>query len=109
MKPTIRERVSGARLRDAVPPLYRDEVVKGIDPAGTYSLVLCAHNPRDVIHSAPLVRAFRRLEKPAANGVIVVGTVFTEEAKAVAAQHGARIVALHKALWTDESARARQL
>lgn len=109
MKATIRERVSGARLRDAVPPLYRDEVVKGIDPAGVYSLVLCAHNPRDVIHSAPLVQAFRRLQKPAANGVIVVGTVFTEEAKAVAAAHGARIVALHKALWTDASARARQL
>jgi hypothetical protein len=42
------------------------------------------------------------------NGVIVVGTVFAEEAKTVAAQHGARIVALHKVLWTDESARARQ-
>src|SRR4051794_19574304 len=109
MKPTIRERVSGARLRDAVPPLYRDDIVKDSDPAGTYSLILCAHNPRDVIHSAPLIRAFRRLENPAENGVIVVGTVFTEEAKAVAAQHGARIVALHKALWTDESARARQL
>jgi hypothetical protein len=109
MKASIRERVSGARLRDAVPPLYRDEVMKGIDPAGVYSLVLLAHNPRDVIHSAPLIRAFRRLDKPAENGVIVVGTVFTEEAKAVAASHGARIVALHKALWTDESARARQL
>jgi hypothetical protein len=109
MKATIRERVSGARLRDAVPPLYRDEIVKGTDPAGVYSLVLCAHNPRDVIQSAPLVQAFRRLRTPAANGVIVVGTVFTEEAKAIAAQHGARIVALHKALWTDASARARQL
>lgn len=109
MKATIRERVSGTRLRNAVPPLYRDEIVKGIDPAGIYSLVLCAHTPRDVIHSAPLVQAFRRLTKPAANGVIVVGAVFTEEAKAVAAQHGARLVSLHKAKWTDESARARQL
>ncbi|MDB5825673.1 MAG: hypothetical protein JWR21_4377 [Herminiimonas sp.] len=109
MKATIRERVVGARLRDAVPPLYRDEVVKGIDPAGFYTLVLCAHNPRDVIHSAPLIQAFRRLGTPAENGVIVVGTVFTEEALAIAAEHGARIVSLHKAKWTDESARQRQL
>jgi hypothetical protein len=109
MKATIRERVSGARLRDTVPPLYRDEVVKDTNPEGIYTVVLCAHNPRDVVHSTPLARAFRRLESPARDGIIVVGTVFTEEARALAAEHGARIVSLHKAKWTDESARARQL
>lgn len=109
MKATIRERVSGARLRDAVPPLYRNEIVKGIDPAGVYTLVLCAHTERDVVHSAPLLQAFRRLGEPAADGVIVVGTVFTEEAKAIAEERGARIVALRKGKWTDESARGRQL
>src|SRR4051812_23209091 len=109
MKATIRERVSGARLRDAVPPLYRDEVAKDADPDGVYTVMLLSHNPRDVVPSAPLIRAFRRLHSPAPNGIIIVGTVFTEEAKAVATEHGARIVALHKALWTDESARQRQL
>jgi hypothetical protein len=109
MKATIRERVAGARLRDAVPPAYRDDVGKNVNPDGVYTLILCAHNARDVIHSAPLIQAFRRLKSLAADGIIIVGTVFTDEAKAVAAEHGARIVALHKGRWTDESARQRQL
>jgi hypothetical protein len=109
MKASIRERVTGVRLRDAVPPPYRDEVVKGTNPEGVYTVILLAHNERDVIPSPPLVKAFRRLASAAADGVIVVGTVFTEEALEIAAQHGARIVALRKSKWTDESARQRQL
>jgi hypothetical protein len=38
-----------------------------------------------------------------------VGTVFTEEALALLAEAGARVVAFRRALWTDESARQRQL
>jgi hypothetical protein len=109
MKATIRERVAGARLRDSVPPAYRDEVMKGANPDGVYTLILLAHNERDVIPSAPLAKALRRLESPAAAGIIIVGTVFTAEALAIAAEHGARVVALRKSKWTDESARQRQL
>jgi hypothetical protein len=109
MKATIRERVSGARLRDMVPPMYRDEVVKGTRSDGIYTVILLAHNERDVIPSVPLMRAFRRLQSPAANGIIIVGTVFTVEALEIAAEHGARVVALRKSKWTDESARQRQL
>jgi DNA-binding LacI/PurR family transcriptional regulator len=109
MKATIREHVAGNRLRDAVPPAYRDQLVRDINPQGAYTLILCAHSERDVIHSAPLVQAFRRLKSQPADGIIVVGTVFTAEAQAIAAEHGARIVALRKGRWTDESARQRQL
>jgi hypothetical protein len=105
MKATIRERVSGRRLADSVPPPYRDEVVKDTRPDGQYTLVLLGHNRRDVIHSAPLRRAFRRLDSPAPDGTIVVGAAFTEEAKALAAEHGARLVSFHKkARWTDDPA-----
>lgn len=109
MKPTVRERVSGAKLRDAVPPPYKEAAMKEIAPDGEYTLVLCAHNPRDVVTSTPLRKAFKRIESPAQNGILVVGSVFTEEAKALAAEHGARIIALHKSVWTDESANQRQL
>jgi hypothetical protein len=109
MRATIRERVTGNRLRDTVPAMYRDEIAKGTNPDGVYTVILLAHNERDVIPSAPLARAFRRLQSPAEDGIIIVGTVFTEEAKEIAAEHGARIVALRKSKWTDESARQRQL
>jgi hypothetical protein len=59
--------------------------------------------------SAQLARAFKRIESSAKDGMIVVGAAFTEEAKAIAAERGAHIVALHKTFWTDESARQRQL
>lgn len=109
MKAAIRSQVSGARLRDSVPPAYRDDVVKDTKPDGLYTIILLAHNERDVIPSAPLIRALRRLGPVAPDGLIIVGTVFTEEALALAAERGARVVAMRKAKWTDESARQRQL
>lgn len=109
MKPTIREHVSGAKLRDAVPPPYREAIAKDVSPDEAYTLVLCAHNPRDVITSTPLRKAFKRLDTPDQERIIVVGSAFTEEAKALAAEYGARIIALHKSFWTDESANQRQL
>lgn len=109
MKASILKKVSGARLRDSVPPPYRDEVAKGVNPAGVYSLVLCPHAERDVVSSPILVQALRRLDEPAPDGVIIVGTVFTQEALQVAEESGARVVALRKSKWTDESARQRQL
>jgi DNA-binding LacI/PurR family transcriptional regulator len=109
MKATIREQVPGVRLADAVPPRYRDEVIKHIDQHGIYTLVLCGHNPRDVNLSSQLARALKRVESVAKDGIIIVGAAFTEEAKALAAERGARIVALHKSARTDESARQRQL
>jgi hypothetical protein len=109
MRATVRERVPGSRIAEAVPPPYRDDIVKQVDPQGTYTLLLCAHHPRDINLSAQVKRAFKRVDSVANDGIIIVGSVFTEEAKAVAAEHGARIVALHKSVWTDESARQRQL
>jgi hypothetical protein len=109
MKATIRERVAGARLRDTVPPAYRDEVSKHTKPDGIYTVILLAHSERDVVPSPPLAKAFRRLQSHGADGIIVVGTVFTEEALQIAAQHGARVIALRNSKWTDESARQRQL
>lgn len=109
MKVSIRERVSGARLPDGVPPAYRLAAIKAVEPDKVYTLMLCAHSRRDVVPSAPLVRAFRRLKEAAPDGIVIVGTVFTDEAKALAAEHGARLIAMHAAKWTDESARQRQL
>jgi hypothetical protein len=109
MKATIREHVPGKGLAEAVPPLYRDEIIKAIDPQSTYTLVLCAHNPRDVNLSSQLERAFKRVALDTADKLIVVGAAFTAEAKALAATRGAQIISFHKTTWTDESARQRQL
>ena len=72
-------------------------------------MLLFAHAPRDVVPSPPVRKALRRLGTPAADGVLAVGTVFTEEALGLLAEAGARPVTYRKAYWTDESARARQL
>jgi hypothetical protein len=109
MKANIRAKVPGSRIRDAVPPAYRDAAVKETRPDGVYTLILCDHGERDVVMAAPLERALRRMGDAAPDGILIVGTVFTEEAQALARQHNARIIALHKGKWTDSSARQRQL
>lgn len=109
MKVTIRDQVAGETLRHAVPRLYRDEVLKGAQPQGRYSLLLFAHAPRDVVPSAPVRKALRRLKAPAPDGILAVGTVFTAEALELLREAGARVVALRKSRWSDESARQRQL
>lgn len=108
MKATIYARVAGARLPDVVPPAYRDLIAKDTRPDGVYSVLLFDHAERDVVHSAPVRKALRRLEAPAPDGVLAVGTVFTAEALTLLAQAGARPVQFRTATWTDESARARQ-
>jgi hypothetical protein len=109
MKPVLRPRVPADKLPHAVPPAYRDEVRKVVRPEGQYSLLLFAHAPRDVVSSPPVRKALRRLGPPAADGIVAVGTVFTEEALALLREAGARVVAYRKSRWTDESARQRQL
>jgi hypothetical protein len=108
MKTTIHRRISGDTVGHIVPPAYREEAVNAVSPGEQYSVLLFAHAPRDVIPSAPVRKALRRLGEPAPGGVIAVGTVFTEEALALLADAGARVVAFRKAYWTDESANRRQ-
>ncbi|HEX8386901.1 MAG TPA: hypothetical protein VF576_12000 [Rubricoccaceae bacterium] len=113
MKVTIQPRVPEANLRHVVPPAYRVAAVALDSPEPSspaeYSVLLFAHAPRDVVPSAPVRKALRRLGEPAPGGVIAVGAVFTEEALTLLAEAGARVLALRKARWTDESARTRQL
>ena len=109
MKVTIRERVPAARLPDAVPPAYREGLAALSLPEGTYALLLFAHDRRDVVPSSAVRRALRRLGTPAPDGVIAVGTVFTDEALALLETVRARPLTLHRLRWTDEDARQRQL
>lgn len=111
MKASIRGRVIGGRLPDTVPPLYQEAVLKdeSLKLHEFYTVILCPHAERDVVSSSTLIQAFRRMGPPAPGGILIVGTVFTEEALALAAEKGARVIALRKSRWTDESARQRQL
>ena len=123
MKVTVQPRVPRAKLRHLVPPAYRDgladalgagdaaagDAAAGSAPDAVYSLLLFAHAARDVVPSAPVRKALRRLGEPAPGGVVAVGTVFTEEALALLADVGARVVSFRRAYWTDESAAQRQL
>lgn len=108
MKVTVYEFIQGERLPHLVPPAYREEFARRMRPNWIYSLLLFAHTRRDVVPSAPVRRGLRRLKRPAPDGIILVGTVFTEEARALALERKAIIVTFHRTFWTDESARLRQ-
>ena len=109
MKVTVYDRITGDKLPHVVPPAYREGVSEVALPDGSYSVLVFAHTPRDVVPSLPVRRALRRLRAPAADGIIAVGTVFTVEALDLLEGAGAQVVAFRKVMWTDESARWRQL
>jgi hypothetical protein len=109
MKATIYARAAGSKLPYLVPPAYREAAADGTKPEGEYSVLLFAHSPRDVVPSPPVRKALQRLGSAAPDGILAFGTVFTDEALELLAGAGARVIALRKAKWTDESARQRQL
>ena len=111
MKVTIYPRLAPAKLRHVVPPAYRQDLgeLAAAPAERAYSVLLFAHTPRDVVPSAPVRKALRRLGEPAPDGVVAVGTVFTAEALELLREVGAHVLALRRAPWTDASARGRQL
>ncbi|SNB46228.1 hypothetical protein [Geobacter sp. DSM 9736] len=108
MKVTIHKFIQGERLPHLVPPAYREEVARRTRPNWIYSLLLFAHNRRDVVPSPPVRRGLRRLGEAAPDGIVLVGAVFTEEARHLVEGMKATIVTMHRTYWTDESARLRQ-
>lgn len=108
MKVSIHSFIQGERLPHLVPPAYHEEIARRTQPDWIYSLLLFAHSRRDVVPSAPVRRGLRRLKKPAPDGIVLVGTVFTEEARALAEGLPAIFITMHKSYWTDESANMRQ-
>lgn len=107
MKATIHARVPAEKLRELVPPAYKDLVLKA-KLEGAYTVLLFAHTERDVVTSMPVRRALRRLDSTAPDGLLAVGTTFTAEARELIREQGGRILALREGKWTDASARERQ-
>ena len=111
MKVTIYPQIGPTKLRHVVPPAYREgaEELANAPADATYSVLLFAHTARDVVPSAPVRKALRRLGEPAPGGVVAVGAVFTAEALALLEEARAHVLALRRAPWTDATARGRQL
>ena len=109
MKVTIYSKLPGSRIGNVLPPAYRELVPEAVEPAKEYSVLLFAHTARDVVPSAAVRRALRRLGAAAPGGIVAIGTVFTAEALALLSEHGAQVVAQRKGRWTDQSAHERQL
>lgn len=111
MKVTIYPRLAPTKLRHVVPPAYREaaEAFESVPGDLECSVLLFAHTQRDVVPSAPVRKALRRLGASAAGGIVAVGTVFTAEALELLHEAHAQVLALRKGRWTDASARGRQL
>ena len=95
------ERVAPDHLAVVVPPEYRSRVQAVALPAAAYTVVLFAHDRRDVVTSAPVRRALSML--PSTPPIVAVGADFTAEAIALLQERGAAIARLGEFYWTDES------
>ena len=94
-------RLERDQIPDVVPPDYRS-VVRAVTTLGaTYTVVLLAHDRRDVITSAPVRRALAEIA--ADESVLAVGSNFTAEATELLNSRNATIARLGEFYWTDES------
>ena len=98
---TILGRIEAARIPALLPPDYRGLVRAVAAPGVTYTVVLFAHDRRDVVTSALVRRALAGIA--AGERVLGVGTNFTTEATALLEERGAVIARLGEFYWTDES------
>jgi hypothetical protein len=98
---TVLGRFEADRVPAIVPPDYKS-VVRAVTAPGTvYTVVLFAHDRRDVVTSAPVRRALAEIA--AGDQILAVGTNFTAEATALLNLRDAAIARLGEFYWTDES------
>jgi hypothetical protein len=89
------------QILGVVPPDYRSVVRAVTELGATYTVVLFAHDRRDVITSAPVRRALAEIA--ADESVLAVGSNFTAEATELLNSRNAAIARLGEFYWTDES------
>jgi len=98
---TVLGRLEHDRIPAVVPPDYRSVVRAVTAPGTTYTVVLFAHDRRDVVTSAPVRPALAELA--AGESLLAVGTNFTAEVTELLNSRNAAIARLGEFYWTDES------
>jgi hypothetical protein len=98
---TVLGRFETDRIPAVVPPHYRSLVRAVTAPGAAYTVVLFAHDRRDVVTSAPVRSALAEI---AGNDrLLAIGANFTAEATQLLNSREAAIARLGEFYWTDES------
>jgi len=98
---TLLGRFERDRIPAVVPPDYRGLIPAVTVRGATYTVVLFAHDRRDVVTSAPVRRALAAI--PADEQLLAVGGNFTADAIDLLNSRDAAIARLGEFYWTDES------
>jgi hypothetical protein len=101
VKVTIMKGIEGHRLREALPAELRHSVPTGVRRDVRYIMVLFPHSREDVVRSAEVLKALRRV--PRGSAVVGVGGTFTVEARAALEERGAVVIGAGDFYWTDKS------
>ena len=96
---TIAKQVGLERLEKVVPPEYGSRVAALGVRGASHTVILFAHDRRDIVTSAPVRTALRRISGDAL--IVAVGATFTVEARELLVERAARIASLGDFYWTD--------
>ncbi len=100
---SVFERVPAERVREIVPPEYRELTGSAVRAGSQYTVVVFAHDRRNVVASGVVARALHRIGGAATDPILAVGSNFTQEALALLSARGAVPIRLGDFYWTDTS------
>ena len=98
---TVLGRFEAERIPALVPHDYRSRIRAVTRGEEEFTVILFAHDRRDVVTSAPVRRALATIA--VGERVLAVGSNFTVEAIALLEEREAAIARLGEFYWTDES------
>jgi hypothetical protein len=101
VKFTILGELVADRIIAAVPRDYHERVRMSTEKGATYTVVLFAHARGDVVTSALVRKALRRV--PPESPLLAIGADFTHEATILLEERNARVARIGEFGWTDES------
>jgi hypothetical protein len=100
MKFDIHDTVAGGRLRDLLPPEFRDRVPGVVRKEGLYTLVVFSE---DVVRERTVRKALEQIDQAPVGLIVAAGHNFTREARDLLLARSAVLVARGDFEWTEAS------
>ena len=100
MKFEIHDTVAGGRLRDLIPPEFREHVPSLVRKDGLYTLVVFSE---DVVRERTVRRALEQIDQAPVGVIVATGRNFTREARDLLLARSTVLVARGDFEWTEAS------
>ena len=94
----IHDTIAGGRLRDVIPPEFRDRVPPLIRKEGLYTLVVFSE---DVVRERMVGKALEQIDQAPVGMIVAVGRNFTREARDLLLARSAVLIARGDFEWTE--------